>query len=85
MASFARYAVFSLSADIPFFKEVVIMATHCDECGYKTNDVKSGGAIAPRGRRIILQLTDSEDMSRDVLKVRLLLICGLEEGEGVLF
>lgn len=26
--------------DIPFFKEVVIMAAACDNCGYKTNEVK---------------------------------------------
>lgn len=54
--------------DIPHFREVIIMATVCDRCGYKSNEVKSGGAIQPRGRRITLRLESVEDMSRDVLK-----------------
>uniref|UniRef100_A0A672Z712 Zinc finger ZPR1-type domain-containing protein n=1 Tax=Sphaeramia orbicularis TaxID=375764 RepID=A0A672Z712_9TELE len=30
---------------IPHFKEVIIMATNCDSCGHRTNEVKSGGKI----------------------------------------
>lgn len=26
--------------DVPYFKEVVIMASTCDNCGYKSNEVK---------------------------------------------
>lgn len=55
--------------DIPHFKEVVIMATTCDHCGHKTNEVKSGGGIEPKGTKITLRVTDPSDMSRDVLKV----------------
>lgn len=53
---------------IPFFKDVVIMATICDSCGHKTNEVKSGGGIEEKGRKITLRVTDPSDMSRDVLK-----------------
>merc|ERR1711963_573962 len=53
---------------IPFFKEVVIMATTCDVCGHKTNEVKSGGGIEPTGTKIILKVTGGFDLSRDVLK-----------------
>ncbi|KAM6295752.1 zinc finger protein ZPR1 [Aegotheles albertisi] len=53
---------------IPHFKEVIIMATSCDSCGHRTNEVKSGGAIEPQGTRITLQITDPSDMTRDVLK-----------------
>ena len=53
---------------IPFFKEVVIMATTCDACGHKTNEVKSGGGIEPTGTKIILKVTGGFDLSRDVLK-----------------
>ena len=60
---------FSLFSDIPHFKEVVIMATVCDYCGHKTNEVKSGGGIESKGKRISLKVTDVSDMSRDVLKV----------------
>ncbi|XP_061164309.1 zinc finger protein ZPR1-like [Saccostrea echinata] len=54
--------------DIPHFKEVVIMATTCDACGHKDNEVKGGSGIEPKGTRITLKITDPSDMSRDVLK-----------------
>ena len=54
--------------NIPYFKEVVIMATVCDMCGTKTNEVKAGGGIEPKGKKISLRVTDPTDMSRDVLK-----------------
>ncbi|KFP05504.1 Zinc finger protein ZPR1, partial [Calypte anna] len=53
---------------IPHFKEVIIMATACDSCGHRTNEVKSGGAIEPQGTRITLRITDPSDMTRDILK-----------------
>jgi len=53
---------------IPYFKEVVIMATVCEICGTKTNEVKAGGGIEPFGKKITLNVTDPTDMSRDVLK-----------------
>lgn len=46
------------------------MATVCEYCGHKTNEVKSGGGIEPKGKKIILRVTDVSDMSRDVLKVK---------------
>ncbi|RKP38416.1 ZPR1 zinc-finger domain-containing protein [Dimargaris cristalligena] len=60
--------------NIPHFKDVIIMSTACDQCGYKSNEVKSGGAISPQGRRITLKIVDSEDLSRDILKSE---TCGL--------
>ncbi|NWV25154.1 ZPR1 protein, partial [Origma solitaria] len=53
---------------IPHFKEVIIMATNCDSCGHRTNEVKSGGAIESQGTRITLRITDPSDMTRDILK-----------------
>uniref|UniRef100_A0A4W5RQT6 Zinc finger protein ZPR1 n=1 Tax=Hucho hucho TaxID=62062 RepID=A0A4W5RQT6_9TELE len=53
---------------IPHFKEVIIMATNCDDCGHRTNEVKSGGATEELGTKITLHLTDVSDMSRDLLK-----------------
>ncbi|GAA6216870.1 zinc finger protein ZPR1 [Lates japonicus] len=53
---------------IPHFKEVVIMATNCDTCGHRTNEVKSGGATEEVGTKITLHVTDASDMTRDVLK-----------------
>jgi zinc finger protein len=47
------------------------MSTNCEHCGYRDNEVKSGSAISPQGKRIHLTVEDQEDMSRDILKVRL--------------
>ncbi|XP_076825439.1 zinc finger protein ZPR1-like [Clavelina lepadiformis] len=53
---------------IPHFKEVIIMATNCDKCGHRSNEVKSGSGFEPKGKIIKLHVTDPIDMSRDVLK-----------------
>ncbi|KAL7291926.1 hypothetical protein TKK_0014476 [Trichogramma kaykai] len=53
---------------IPYFKEVVIMATVCDACGHKTNEVKSGSGIEPQGVMIKIEIEGKEDFSRDLLK-----------------
>jgi ZPR1 zinc-finger domain len=45
------------------------MSTNCDHCGYRDNEVKSGGAISEKGKRITLRVEDREDLSRDILKV----------------
>ena len=60
--------------DIPFFKQVVIMATVCDVCGKRDNEVKGGSGIEPTGTRITLRLTDATDLSRDILKVNFTLV-----------
>lgn len=62
------------SVDIPHFKEVIIMSTFCEHCGYKSNEVKTGGAIPEQGRKISLKITDPDDLARDILKSE---TCGL--------
>lgn len=54
--------------DIPHFKQVVLMSTVCDACGYKSNDVKTGGAIPEKGVRISLRVKNNVDLARDILK-----------------
>ena len=44
------------------------MATVCEHCGYRTNDVKTGGEIPEKGQRITLRVERVEDLSRDILK-----------------
>lgn len=53
---------------IPHFKEVIVMATVCEHCGYRTSDVKTGGAIPDKGQKITLQIENLTDLSRDILK-----------------
>lgn len=54
--------------NIPFFKEVVVSAMNCEHCGYKTSDVKTGGEVPEKGKRLTLKVSAPEDLSRDVLK-----------------
>ncbi|KAJ0184411.1 hypothetical protein K1T71_000834 [Dendrolimus kikuchii] len=54
--------------NIPHFKEVVIMATTCDVCGHRTNEVKSGGGVDEKGVRFEVRIATREDFSRDILK-----------------
>jgi len=54
--------------DIPYFKQVVIMATTCEDCGYRTNEVKPGGGVEKQGLQITVKVSDPEDLNRDILK-----------------
>ncbi|KDR71855.1 hypothetical protein GALMADRAFT_253634 [Galerina marginata CBS 339.88] len=54
--------------NIPYFKDILIMSTNCEHCGYRDNEVKSGAAISSQGKRVILKCEDREDLSRDILK-----------------
>jgi len=61
--------------NIPHFKEVIIMALSCEACGYKSNEVKAGGAMEAQGQRIHFTMTDPTDLQRDVLTSETCLIC----------
>ncbi|RAL15735.1 zinc finger-containing protein ZPR1 [Aspergillus homomorphus CBS 101889] len=54
--------------DIPYFKEVIVWATVCDHCGYKSSEVKTGGSVPDKGKRITLRVDNEVDLSRDILK-----------------
>lgn len=54
--------------NIPNFKQVVLMSTVCEHCGYRSNEVKTGGAVPEQGKKITLRVEKSEDLARDVLK-----------------
>ncbi|CAG5015802.1 unnamed protein product, partial [Parnassius apollo] len=53
---------------IPHFKEVVIMATVCDACGHRTNEVKSGSGIEDKGVKYEVRIASKDAFSRDILK-----------------
>lgn len=46
------------------------MATTCDICGHRTNEVKSGSGIEQKGLRIEVDVNSKDDFSRDILKVQ---------------
>jgi zinc finger protein len=54
--------------EIPHFTQVVIMSTVCDHCGYRTNEVKTGGEVPEKGKMIKLRVERAEDLARDILK-----------------
>ena len=60
--------------DIPHFRQVVVMATTCEYCGSRSNEVKAGTGVSEYGTKITLHLTDRSDLSRDILKVNCIII-----------
>ena len=54
--------------EIPHFKQVVIMSTVCDQCGYRSNEVKTGGEVPEKGKIITLKVENAADLGRDILK-----------------
>jgi len=58
----------TILTNIPHFKDMLLMAFRCESCGYKSNEVKNGGEIPPKGRRITLSVESPDDLNRDLLK-----------------
>ncbi|XP_024030150.1 zinc finger protein ZPR1 [Morus notabilis] len=54
--------------NIPYFQEVIVMASTCDACGYRNSELKPGGRIPEKGKRITLTVKKTDDLSRDVIK-----------------
>ncbi|KAL5343529.1 ZPR1 zinc-finger domain-containing protein [Aspergillus crustosus] len=54
--------------DIPYFKEVFVWSNVCDHCGYRSSDVKTGGEVPEKGKRITLSVENTVDLHRDILK-----------------
>ena len=40
----------------------------CEHCGYRSNEVKTGGEVPEKGRKITLRVQSQEDLARDILK-----------------
>jgi zinc finger protein len=43
------------------------MATTCNYCGYKSNEVKSGCGVSETGTRTVLRIANISDLNRDVI------------------
>ncbi|XP_057436587.1 uncharacterized protein LOC130729000 [Lotus japonicus] len=54
--------------NIPYFQEVIVMASTCDACGYRNSELKPGGRIPEKGKKITLYVKNVNDLSRDVIK-----------------
>jgi hypothetical protein len=54
--------------DVPFFKDIILMVTQCDRCGYKDSEVKPAGEVGAQGIKVTLEVKSVEDLKRDLLK-----------------
>ncbi|XP_022892473.1 zinc finger protein ZPR1-like isoform X2 [Olea europaea var. sylvestris] len=54
--------------NIPYFQEVIVMASSCDACGYRNSEVKPGGRIPLKGKKIKVHVKNIKDLNRDVIK-----------------
>ncbi|CAL5364138.1 unnamed protein product [Camellia sinensis] len=54
--------------NIPYFREVIVMASSCDACGYRNSELKPGGHIPEKGKKITVLVKNINDLSRDVIK-----------------
>lgn len=45
------------------------MATICESCGHRTNEIKSCAGIEEKGIRIKIHIKDPQELSYDVVKV----------------
>ncbi|OWM74707.1 hypothetical protein CDL15_Pgr004670 [Punica granatum] len=48
--------------------QVIVMASSCDACGYRNSELKPGGPIPEKGKRITLHVNNIKDLTRDVIK-----------------
>lgn len=58
----------SCVVSVPHFKEMVVMAMSCEHCGFRTREIKGGGAISTHGSRIYVHIEIPDDLNRDVIK-----------------
>lgn len=58
----------SCISTIPHFKEIIIMAFNCEHCGHKSVEVKEGGGMSDKGKRITLNVENERDLVRDLFK-----------------
>lgn len=54
--------------NIPYFKEVIVMASTCDSCGYRNSELKPGGGTSDKAKRITVCVENVKDLNRDVIK-----------------
>jgi len=56
------------TSSIPFFKEIIIMAFICDDCGYRNSEIKEGGGISDKAKKLTLNVSHPDLLNRDIFK-----------------
>lgn len=71
-----------LLTKIPFFKEIIVMAFECSNCGYRNSEVQSASNLADYGIKYVINMTSRRDLDRRIVKTEFAEIkipfCGLE-------
>ena len=49
-----------LLTKIPFFKEIIIMAFECPNCGYRNSEVQPGQSLADQALRVEVSVTTAK-------------------------
>ena len=57
-----------LFTKIPHFKEIILSSFYCDNCGFKNTEVQFGGKIENFGIKFNLNVLNSLQMNRQVVK-----------------
>lgn len=57
-----------LLTKIPFYKDVIIISFECKHCGYKNNEIQSGGRVEEKGIRINFNVKTMDDLNRILVK-----------------
>ena len=55
-------------SNIPHFKEIIIMAFNWEHCGYRSVEVKQGGGMSEKGKKVTLKVLNERDLTRDLYK-----------------
>lgn len=55
-------------SSIPYFKEIIMIAFVCDECGYRNSEIKEGGGMGENAKKISFRVETIKDLNRDVFK-----------------
>lgn len=57
-----------LLTHIPFFREIVVVAFECEECGYRNSEIQFGGQIADQGIKVRFNVQKEKDLNREIIK-----------------
>ena len=55
-------------SNIPHFKEIIIMAFNWESWGFRSVEVKQGGGMSEKGRKVTLKVNNERDLTRDLYK-----------------
>jgi zinc finger protein len=56
------------TCEIPFFKELIVMAFTCTFCGSRSSEVKTGGGVPPMGKKMVFKVLGRQELDRDIFK-----------------